>query len=55
MPGGKHVLGQSRERHIFGTKMRSVIKSANREGIKKVVAQQFEVGKQYFVDFSAAE
>ena len=19
MPGGKHVLGQSRERHIFGT------------------------------------
>jgi fructose-bisphosphate aldolase class I len=26
--------------------MRSVIKSANREGIKKVVAQQFEVGKQ---------
>lgn len=40
------LLVHANERHIFGTKMRSVIKSANREGIKKVVAQQFEVGKQ---------
>lgn len=40
------LLARANERHIFGTKMRSVIKSANREGIKKVVAQQFEVGKQ---------
>ena len=40
------LLAHANERHIFGTKMRSVIKSANREGIKKVVAQQFEVGKQ---------
>lgn len=32
--------------NIFGTKMRSVIHSANRSGIKKVVAQQFEVGKR---------
>lgn len=31
---------------IFGTKMRSLIKFANTEGIKKVVAQQFEIGKQ---------
>ena len=31
---------------IFGTKMRSVIKEANAAGIKAVVAQQFEVGKQ---------
>ena len=40
------LLARANERHIFGTKMRSVIKSANREGIQKVVAQQFEVGKQ---------
>lgn len=31
---------------IFGTKMRSVIKEANAAGIKTVVAQQFEVGRQ---------
>ncbi|CUH53474.1 fructose bisphosphate aldolase [Shimia marina] len=31
---------------VFGTKMRSVISAANADGIKAVVAQQFEVGKQ---------
>ena len=31
---------------IFGTKMRSVISAANRDGIKAVVDQQFEVGRQ---------
>lgn len=31
---------------IFGTKMRSVVDAANAEGIRKVVAQQFEVGRQ---------
>jgi fructose-bisphosphate aldolase class I len=31
---------------IFGTKMRSVIKVANKAGIEAVVAQQFEVGRQ---------
>ena len=31
---------------VFGTKMRSVIKLANAEGITAVVAQQFEVGRQ---------
>lgn len=45
-PDMNTLLAHANERHIFGTKMRSVIKSANREGIKKVVAQQFEVGKQ---------
>lgn len=34
------------ERHIFGTKMRSVIKEANEDGIKKIVAQQFEYAKK---------
>lgn len=40
------TLKRANERHIFGTKMRSVIKEANEEGIKEVVDQQFEVGKQ---------
>lgn len=40
------LLKRAVERHIFGTKMRSVIKEANPDGIKKVVAQQFEIGKQ---------
>lgn len=40
------VLKRANERNIFGTKMRSVIKEANPEGIQKVVEQQFEVGKQ---------
>jgi fructose-bisphosphate aldolase class I len=31
---------------IFGTKMRSVIKTANESGISAVVKQQFEVGRQ---------
>lgn len=40
------TLKRANERHIFGTKMRSVIKEANAEGIKAVVDQQFEIGKQ---------
>ncbi|TFJ94133.1 fructose bisphosphate aldolase [Lentibacillus salicampi] len=39
-------LKRANERHIFGTKMRSVIKEANQEGIKKVVDQQFDLGKK---------
>jgi fructose-bisphosphate aldolase class I len=31
---------------VFGTKMRSVIKLANRKGIQQVVGQQFEIGKK---------
>ena len=31
---------------VFGTKMRSVIKQANAIGVKAVVEQQFEIGKQ---------
>lgn len=31
---------------VFGTKMRSVIKSANPEGIAEVINQQFEIGKR---------
>lgn len=40
------TLRRANERHIFGTKMRSVIKEANPEGIEAVVNQQFDVAKQ---------
>ena len=40
------LLDQARERNIFGTKMRSVIKEYNEEGIKAIVDQQFEYGKK---------
>ncbi|GIP63989.1 fructose bisphosphate aldolase [Virgibacillus pantothenticus] len=46
IPDLKALLKRATERHIFGTKMRSVIKDANPEGIKAVVDQQFEIGKQ---------
>lgn len=45
-PGLDDLLKRATERNVFGTKMRSVIKEANPDGIKKVVDQQFEVGKQ---------
>lgn len=45
-PGLGELLNHANERHIFGTKMRSVIKEGNIEGIKAVVRQQFEIGKQ---------
>ena len=40
------LLETAKERHIFGTKMRSVIKEYNEEGIKKAIAQQFEYAKK---------
>ena len=44
VPGLDELLVRAVERHIFGTKMRSVIKQANPVGIKKIVDQQFEIG-----------
>ena len=46
MPELDKLLAKAKTKGIFGTKERSVIKQANAEGIKAVVAQQFEVGKQ---------
>ncbi|NGP46796.1 fructose bisphosphate aldolase [Bacillaceae bacterium SIJ1] len=40
------TLRRANERHIFGTKMRSVIKEAQPKGIKAVVDQQFAVAKR---------
>ncbi|MFC4560009.1 fructose bisphosphate aldolase [Virgibacillus kekensis] len=39
-------LERANQRGMFGTKMRSVIKEANQDGIKEVVDQQFEIGKK---------
>ncbi|MEC8630856.1 MAG: fructose bisphosphate aldolase [Pseudomonadota bacterium] len=46
MPDLDALLDKAVAKGIFGTKMRSVISAANPEGIKAVVAQQFEIGKQ---------
>lgn len=46
MPELDALLKTANDKHIFGTKMRSVIKEANPAGIKKIVDQQFEVGMQ---------
>lgn len=40
------LLNKARRKHIFGTKMRSVIQHADPAGIKSVVQQQFEVARQ---------
>ncbi|HIW13200.1 MAG TPA: fructose bisphosphate aldolase [Candidatus Salinicoccus stercoripullorum] len=46
MPDLESLLGRANERGIFGTKMRSNVLEPNEQGIKEVVDQQFEVGKQ---------
>jgi len=46
MPGLADVLAKAKTHGVFGTKMRSVIKLANESGIKAVVDQQFDVGRQ---------
>ena len=44
MPALDDLLKEAVNDHIFGTKMRSVIKAANAAGIQKIVDQQFEIG-----------
>ena len=39
-------LARANGHKVFGTKMRSVIKLANRKGIQQIVNQQFEIGKK---------
>ena len=46
MPQLTGLLGKANAKHIFGTKMRSVINEANPAGIQAVVNQQFEVAGQ---------
>ncbi len=46
MPGLPALLNKADAKHLFGTKMRSVINQATAAGIKAVVSQQFEVAAQ---------
>ena len=46
MPELDSLLDKAVEQGVFGTKMRSVIKLANQQGINAIVAQQFEIAKQ---------
>ena len=46
MPDLDSLLERANERGVFGTKMRSNVLEPNDQGIKEVVDQQFEVGKQ---------
>ena len=46
MPQLDELLDRAVERHMFGTKMRSVILAANESGIKQIVDQQFEIGER---------
>lgn len=40
------LLKRAQDKHIFGTKMRSVIHEANTLGIREVVKQQFEIAQK---------
>jgi len=46
MPGLNDLLERANAKNIFGTKMRSVIKLANSDGINAIVDQQFLIGQQ---------
>ncbi|NQX48643.1 fructose bisphosphate aldolase [Paenibacillus tritici] len=46
IPGLSDLLKRAVSKHIFGTKMRSVIHEANPEGIRQAVQQQFELARQ---------
>ena len=46
MPDLAALLDKANARGVFGTKMRSVIKRSDESGIRRVVDQQFEIGRQ---------
>lgn len=46
MNGLDTLLKRAVSKNVFGTKMRSVINAADKDGIEAIVAQQFEIGKQ---------
>lgn len=46
IPGLDELLAKAKSKGIFGTKMRSVIKQASPSGVKAIVEQQFEIGRQ---------
>lgn len=46
IPDLADLLKRAVDKHVFGTKMRSVIKSADPAGISAIITQQFDVAKQ---------
>lgn len=46
IPGLGDLLTEARQNSVFGTKARSLIHEANKDGISTLVEQQFEVGEQ---------
>jgi fructose-bisphosphate aldolase class I len=46
IPDLDDLLARAVAKGVFGTKMRSVIKTADEAGVRAVVAQQFEIGRQ---------
>ena len=46
VPELARLLDKAKSKHIFGTKMRSVIKQANPASIKNIVSRQFEIASQ---------
>jgi fructose-bisphosphate aldolase class I len=46
MPDLDALLERARDKGVFGTKMRSVVKVADSGGIERIVDQQFEVGRR---------
>ncbi len=46
MPGLDELLARAVQKGVFGTKMRSVVKLADQQGVDAVVDQQFDVGDQ---------
>ena len=46
IPDLDDLLARANAKGIFGTKMRSVIKLANPEGVNAIVDQQFDIGRQ---------
>jgi fructose-bisphosphate aldolase, class I len=46
MPDLDRLLARASDRGVFGTKMRSVIRLADRTGVTSVVDQQFEVARR---------
>jgi fructose-bisphosphate aldolase class I len=46
MPALAALLDKANAKHIFGTKMRSVVKQANAAGITDVVTQQFDIARR---------
>ncbi len=46
IPGLDALLERAKQKGVFGTKMRSVIKRADETGVAAIAAQQFEIGGQ---------